>query len=201
MLWTIIAATALLLLTYAPGVIVRYLGVGRLRRQSRGKLVLTYDDGPAPVPTPQILDMLDRHRARATFFVLGNQVAKHPEMLRSHVQAGHELARTATRTLRLERSPALAPDITRGIEAVSRWQRVRAIIASRSARARCGRCSRRAAAGRSGVVDGRLGDSWVASPSADPVVARARAGLGRRRADARLSARRKRPTVGCSRLS
>jgi peptidoglycan/xylan/chitin deacetylase (PgdA/CDA1 family) len=174
MLWTITAVFALLVLTYVPGIVWRLASVGRLRRQSRGKLVLTFDDGPAPVPTPQILDMLDRHHAKATFFVLGNQVAKHPELCDRMFQAGHDIGSHSYSHTHGWKDPVRsAPDIARGIHAVSRWQRARAIY--------------RQPFGKSTLwtllVGRRLhadpvwwtvdsGDSWVASPTADPVVAR-----------------------------
>jgi peptidoglycan/xylan/chitin deacetylase (PgdA/CDA1 family)/glycosyltransferase involved in cell wall biosynthesis len=56
-----------------------------------GVLALTFDDGPDPRWTPQILDVLRRHRAHATFFVLGSKVNAHPELVRRIVDEGHEL--------------------------------------------------------------------------------------------------------------
>jgi peptidoglycan-N-acetylglucosamine deacetylase len=53
---------------------------------------LTIDDGPDPVTTPKILDLLDRHGARATFFVIGQHVENHPELAREIVRRGHMLA-------------------------------------------------------------------------------------------------------------
>lgn len=55
------------------------------------RLVLTFDDGPDPVYTPQILDLLAEHDARATFFVLGQHAARHPEIVRRVVREGHHL--------------------------------------------------------------------------------------------------------------
>jgi cellulose synthase/poly-beta-1,6-N-acetylglucosamine synthase-like glycosyltransferase/peptidoglycan/xylan/chitin deacetylase (PgdA/CDA1 family) len=54
-------------------------------------VALTFDDGPDPRWTPQILDVLSRHRAPATFFVLGTQVARNPELARRMVREGHQL--------------------------------------------------------------------------------------------------------------
>jgi peptidoglycan/xylan/chitin deacetylase (PgdA/CDA1 family)/glycosyltransferase involved in cell wall biosynthesis len=56
-----------------------------------GVVALTFDDGPDPRWTPRILDVLRRHRARATFFVLGAKVNAHPELTRRIVAEGHEL--------------------------------------------------------------------------------------------------------------
>lgn len=54
-------------------------------------IALTFDDGPDPTWTPQILDVLRRHDAHATFFVLGSKVAAHPLLVRRIVAEGHEL--------------------------------------------------------------------------------------------------------------
>ena len=43
---------------------------------------LTFDDGPIPEVTPWILDLLDKHGIKATFFVVGNNVQKHPEIFK-----------------------------------------------------------------------------------------------------------------------
>lgn len=54
-------------------------------------IALTFDDGPDPRWTPQILDVLRRHRVPATFFVIGAEVARRPELARREVAEGHEL--------------------------------------------------------------------------------------------------------------
>jgi LCP family protein required for cell wall assembly len=56
-----------------------------------GTVALTFDDGPDPVWTPRILDALRRHRATATFFVVGAQVNKYPDLVRRIVADGHQL--------------------------------------------------------------------------------------------------------------
>ena len=55
-------------------------------------VALTYDDGPDPVSTPLFLDLLDRHRRHATFFLLGEHVARHPALVAEMADRGHELA-------------------------------------------------------------------------------------------------------------
>jgi peptidoglycan/xylan/chitin deacetylase (PgdA/CDA1 family) len=55
-------------------------------------IALTYDDGPDPASTPAFLDLLARHERRATFFVLGEQAAAQPALVRRMSDAGHELA-------------------------------------------------------------------------------------------------------------
>ncbi|GAB2601823.1 hypothetical protein Aab01nite_63350 [Paractinoplanes abujensis] len=54
-------------------------------------VALTFDDGPDPVWTPQILDALQRHHVKATFFVVGAHVNQHPELVRRIVAEGHQL--------------------------------------------------------------------------------------------------------------
>ncbi len=54
-------------------------------------VALTFDDGPDPTWTPRILEVLRRHEVPATFFVVGAQAAKHPELVRAEVAAGHEI--------------------------------------------------------------------------------------------------------------
>jgi peptidoglycan/xylan/chitin deacetylase (PgdA/CDA1 family) len=61
-------------------------------KTSRNEIALTFDDGPDPHSTPIVLDLLRAHDAKATFFVIGSKVAAHPELARSIVQAGHEIA-------------------------------------------------------------------------------------------------------------
>jgi peptidoglycan-N-acetylglucosamine deacetylase len=53
---------------------------------------LTYDDGPDPVWTPAILDVLARHAATATFFVLGPLAERHPGLIERMAREGHEIA-------------------------------------------------------------------------------------------------------------
>ncbi|MEU3345364.1 polysaccharide deacetylase family protein [Streptomyces sp. NPDC006700] len=55
-------------------------------------VALTFDDGPDPVSTPLFLDELDRLAVRATFFVLGESVTRHPHLTRHIADRGHELA-------------------------------------------------------------------------------------------------------------
>ena len=55
------------------------------------EVYLTFDDGPTPVITPWVLDRLDEAGARGTFFCLGRNVDKHPEIYRQIVTAGHSV--------------------------------------------------------------------------------------------------------------
>jgi len=53
------------------------------------EVALTFDDVPDPRYTPQVLDILAKHRVRATFFVVGSRAAKHPALVRRMVREGH----------------------------------------------------------------------------------------------------------------
>jgi len=55
-------------------------------------IALTYDDGPDPTHTPALLEVLEEVGIKATFFVTGAQVARHPEIAREIVDAGHQIA-------------------------------------------------------------------------------------------------------------
>jgi peptidoglycan/xylan/chitin deacetylase (PgdA/CDA1 family) len=52
---------------------------------------LTIDDGPAPESTPAVLDLLDAHRARATFFLVGKNAQLYPELVAEIVRRGHTI--------------------------------------------------------------------------------------------------------------
>jgi peptidoglycan/xylan/chitin deacetylase (PgdA/CDA1 family) len=54
-------------------------------------VVLTFDDGPDVVYTPQILDILKKYDAKATFFEVGKNVTKHPELSKRIHDAGHSV--------------------------------------------------------------------------------------------------------------
>ncbi|MGW2294570.1 polysaccharide deacetylase family protein [Streptomyces violaceorubidus] len=77
--------------TWLPGLrrrrFPRLAGLG-----SPGHAALTFDDGPDPVSTPRFLDVLDGLGVRATFFVLGENAARHPAVAGELVRRGHELA-------------------------------------------------------------------------------------------------------------
>lgn len=54
-------------------------------------IALSFDDGPSADGTPDILERLSRHRARATFFVIGRKALAHPAIVRAIVTEGHAL--------------------------------------------------------------------------------------------------------------
>jgi peptidoglycan/xylan/chitin deacetylase (PgdA/CDA1 family) len=63
-----------------------------LRVRTTEKLIaLTFDDGPDPATTPVLLDILARRGARATFFVIGDRAARHPDIVARAAAEGHEI--------------------------------------------------------------------------------------------------------------
>lgn len=63
---------------------------------SRGRagvkeIALTFDDGPSPLTTPVLLDLLARHSLHATFFVIGEKAAEYPELIESILDHGHTI--------------------------------------------------------------------------------------------------------------
>lgn len=54
-------------------------------------LYLTFDDGPIPEVTPEVLDILDKYNAKATFFCVADNIKKHPEVFQSIIDRGHRL--------------------------------------------------------------------------------------------------------------
>lgn len=67
------------------------LGVEDRIEEARG-VALTFDDGPHPQGTPAVLSVLAAHAARATFFLVGEQVERRPALAREVHDAGHEVA-------------------------------------------------------------------------------------------------------------
>ncbi len=59
------------------------------RRGDRPVVYLTFDDGPIPEETPWVLDLLDRYAVKATFFMVGDNVRRHPELLEEVRRRGH----------------------------------------------------------------------------------------------------------------
>ena len=57
----------------------------------QNKIALTFDDGPHPVYTPQILDILAEYHVHATFFLIGENVEQYPELVQRIQREGHEI--------------------------------------------------------------------------------------------------------------
>lgn len=57
----------------------------------RGEVSLNFDDGPDPEVTPRVLDLLDRHRAKASFFCVGEKAAAYPGLVKEIARRGHSV--------------------------------------------------------------------------------------------------------------
>lgn len=69
------------------------LGLGAVRRGPGGRreVALTFDDGPDPVYTLRLLEILKAHRVKACFFFLGDRARRFPDVVRAVAAAGHEI--------------------------------------------------------------------------------------------------------------
>lgn len=63
--------------------------IWRLKRKGRRIVYLTFDDGPIPEVTPWVLDLLDSYGVKATFFLVGDNVRRNPELLEEIRRRGH----------------------------------------------------------------------------------------------------------------
>ncbi len=63
--------------------------IWRIKRHRRRVVYLTFDDGPIPEVTPRVLDMLDREGIKATFFLVGDNVRRNPELFQRIKDSGH----------------------------------------------------------------------------------------------------------------
>lgn len=76
-----------------PPQLIRYLypsAIWRMDKDERA-VYLTFDDGPIPRVTPWVLDILDRYGIKATFFMVGDNIRKHPDEFRMVVERGHRI--------------------------------------------------------------------------------------------------------------
>jgi peptidoglycan/xylan/chitin deacetylase (PgdA/CDA1 family) len=85
--------TVVFLYSLAPTLVVRLGGVGALARAAKGysRVALTFDDGPDPNYTPQILEILHRYQVKACFFVVGAKVLANPNLTRQILKEGHTI--------------------------------------------------------------------------------------------------------------
>ena len=70
---------------------------------ARREVCLTFDDGPDPVLTPHVLELLERHGARASFFCIGEKAAAYPHLVEEIARRGHSVENHS-----LRHSPAFA---------------------------------------------------------------------------------------------
>lgn len=97
------------------------LGLQRTLAPGTSGVAITFDDGPHPEGTPAVLELLARAGARATFFMIGEQVRRRPLLAAEVLAAGHGIALHGDRhrlQLRLDRASVEA-DLRRGAAAIA----------------------------------------------------------------------------------
>ncbi len=72
---------------------VPLFAIGTITNVSTSKSVaaLTFDDGPDPIFTPRLLDVLQKHHTKATFFMVGKAAERHPDIVKQVAAAGHAI--------------------------------------------------------------------------------------------------------------
>lgn len=84
---TLIFSCAMSLVVIAENEVNEYY----FKRNQDNKIALTFDDGPHPIYTPRILDILDKYNIKATFFIIGVNAKNYKETLKEIVRRGHEI--------------------------------------------------------------------------------------------------------------
>ena len=110
-----------------PGRARRWSSMPGLQRVEGEHAVLTFDDGPSPDSTPQVLEQLEDLGVSATFFVLGAEVRKSPDLARRIVAGGHELGLHGFAHPRYDELDAgrAREDLEQGLEAIESTTGVR----------------------------------------------------------------------------
>ena len=103
----------------------RYFRMNRIQRKLEKEriLVLTYDDGPSPLVTAPLLELLHRRGVRATFFMLGCHAQRYPQLVDEVVKGGHDVACHSDRHVNALKSMpwTAAADISGGYRSLSPW--------------------------------------------------------------------------------
>jgi cellulose synthase/poly-beta-1,6-N-acetylglucosamine synthase-like glycosyltransferase/peptidoglycan/xylan/chitin deacetylase (PgdA/CDA1 family) len=82
-------------------------------------IVLTFDDGPDPTWTPKVVDVLARHHVPGTFFMIGDEVLRHPDVVRRVIDKGNEVGNHSF----------THPDLSNGSVGQQQWQLSQAQLA------------------------------------------------------------------------
>ncbi|RLQ93191.1 polysaccharide deacetylase family protein [Falsibacillus albus] len=90
MKWIFFLLVLFLVLTVCSTMIIRMFSIGIIKQgKLRNAIALTFDDGPDPLYTPKLLEVLKKHGAKATFFVVGKKAATYPELIQLIHREGH----------------------------------------------------------------------------------------------------------------
>ena len=114
--------------------------IWRIKHRRRKVVFLTFDDGPIPEVTPWVLDTLDRYGIKATFFMVGDNVRRNPDLLAEVRRRGHSVGNhtmhhlqgmkvTARRYLRdvSEADALIDSPLFRPPHGIMRWKQSRAL--------------------------------------------------------------------------
>ena len=177
------AATAWSLPALAPVMpsVCRAIGVRRRLAGTEPAVAVTFDDGPHPEGTPAVLDALERAGARATFFLVGEQVERDPALAAELAAAGHGIAVHGYRHRnQLRLTPGMVrSDTERGLATIaeatgtapSLYRPAYGIFSA-------GGLSAVRRVGLEPLLWSRWGRDWAASASAHSVADRVTRGLG-----------------------
>lgn len=94
-------------LSDSQGYLKRTVPKHKLRRGDTAvkEVALTFDDGPHPKYTPQLLNILARYRVKATFFLVGEMARKYPGLVRAEIAAGHSVGNHTYHHVNLTKVP------------------------------------------------------------------------------------------------
>ena len=74
-----------------PELFLHFLGLGSWKRHYSPGVSLTFDDGPDPIYTVKLLDILEKHRIKACFFLVGEKAEQHPDLTKKILEKGHQI--------------------------------------------------------------------------------------------------------------
>lgn len=101
--------------------------IQRYGQAQQKQIALTFDDGPNPTYTPQLLDLLSQKSASATFFVVGKNVVQYPEITQRIVHEGHTLGNHSLTHANLEQAGQF-----KALQEINQNERVIRAVANRS---------------------------------------------------------------------
>ncbi|MBS4174077.1 polysaccharide deacetylase family protein [Bacillus sp. FJAT-49736] len=85
-----IVLIAIIVYMFVPFAFSRWIGIGVLRRnKANSAIAFTFDDGPDPKYTGELLNLLKKYHVKATFFVVGSKAEKHPDLILRMHREGH----------------------------------------------------------------------------------------------------------------
>jgi len=74
-----------------PELFLHFLGLGSWKRHYSPGVTFTFDDGPDPTYTPELLDILEKNKIKACFFLVGEKVEKYPDIVKKIMEKGHKI--------------------------------------------------------------------------------------------------------------